>query len=71
MAKKVKEVAKVTEKVKEVAKVESAPVNKLDDKGVFVVVGEEKGSLQTGKEYTVSGNVANALILKGIVKLKK
>ena len=70
MAKKVKEVAKAADKVKEVAKVESKPIDKLDDKGVFVVVGEEKGSLKTGKEFTVSGNVANALISKGIAKLK-
>jgi hypothetical protein len=69
MAKKIKEVAEVAPV--EVVKVESAPAAKLDDKAVFVIIGEEKGSLKKGVEYSVSGNIANALIAKGFAKLKK
>jgi len=68
MAKKIKEVAKV--EAVEAVKVESAPFEKLDDKLIVVIIGEEKGSLKTGGEYTVSGNLANELIKKGYAKLK-
>lgn len=67
MAKKIKEV----EAIAEPAKVESAPAAKLDDKAIVVIIGEEKGSLKKGVEYSVSGNIANALIAKGFAKLKK
>lgn len=68
MAKKIKEVAKV--EAVEAAKVESAPIEKLDDKLVVIIIGEQKGSLKTGAEYSVSGNLANELIKKGFAKLK-
>ena len=68
MAKKVKEVAQVAPaEVKEVAQVEATLIDK---KAVVVIIGEEKGSLITGKEFTVSGDVANVLIAKGYAKLK-
>ena len=68
MAKKIKEVAKV--EVVEAAKVESAPIEKLNEKLIVVIIGEAKGSLKTGAEYSVSGNLANELIKKGFAKLK-
>jgi|OpeIllAssembly_1097287.scaffolds.fasta_scaffold2209813_2 hypothetical protein len=68
MAKKVKEVAQAAPvEVKEVAQVEATLIDK---KAVVVIIGEEKGSLATGKEFTVSGDVANVLIAKGYAKLK-
>lgn len=61
MAKK-KDEAEVIE-----TKVEFTPV---DEKGVYTVITKDCKSFKAGLEYEVSGNVANALLKKGIVTLK-